>query len=251
VGNRLMTLLFLTVLGSSLLWGCAQDPKKVEITEQNKDTFMKDIKEMKGLTVEEVGLLYGRMMRIGAQEALGGQQTSLVGKTIGEVIEEERRLQADEKKKQEEQDRLAAEAKAKEEALRRELGKTLSLSVFGKSFLDSDPMAGRYDDYIILKCIYQNTGAKDIRAFTGRIRFTDLFGKEIFESGLTVSDPVKAGEKGTWEGSIEYNQFMDDHRALASTELKDMKVLWLPSEILFADGTRLAAENKKSESSGV
>src|SRR4051812_7150025 len=75
--------------------GCSSDPHKLKITEANKETFLKDIKDSKGLTVEEVGLLMSFQMRNGMAGALGGRAESPVGKTIGEIIEAERKIQAD------------------------------------------------------------------------------------------------------------------------------------------------------------
>ena len=100
-------------------------------------------------------------------------------------------------------------------------------------------MAGRYQDYITIKCAYQNISQKDIRAFTGRIRFTDLFDKLIFESGLTISNPIKAGQKATWTGTVDYNQFIDSHQSLRNANLEDMKVIWIPKTIICADGTKV------------
>jgi hypothetical protein len=53
---------------------------------------------------------------------------------------------------------------------------------------------------------------------------------------------VKAGEKKIWNGSIKYNQFMDNEKALRIGELSDMKVVWKPSGILFVDGNKVGEE---------
>ena len=76
----------------------------------------------------------------------------------------------------------------------------ISLTVFRKGFLASDPTEERYNDYITIKCAYQNTSTRDIRAFRGVLRFTDLFDRLIFESGLTISDPIAAGAKMQRDG---------------------------------------------------
>ena len=89
-------------------------------------------------------------------------------------------------------------------------------------------MAGRYSGAIIIRCAYQNTSGKDIRAFTGNVRFTDLFGKEVFSSGLTISDPLSAGEKAKWTGTIEFNQLSDELRRLRDAELSNLKVVCCP-----------------------
>ena len=78
-----------------------------------------------------------------------------------------------------------------------------------------------------------------MRAFRGRVQFTDLFGKEICAINLTISDPVTAGVEAMWNGTVKYNQFIPQQQNLRNAELKDMKVVWLPASILFADGSTL------------
>jgi hypothetical protein len=55
------------------LQACTKDPHKVRITEKNKDSFMEEIKDMKGLTVEEVRLLIAYQIRGGFSKAFGGR----------------------------------------------------------------------------------------------------------------------------------------------------------------------------------
>ena len=230
-------ILVATLLVSTSVLACSKDPRSFRIEDSNKDRFLEQIKDLKGLTVEESRLLFAFQMRHTLASGLGGSPPPLVGKTIGDLIAEQRTFETDAKKREQEQDRLAAEAKAKEDALAAELRKAIALTVFEKDFVPSNAMAGRYQDHITIKCAYENTSGKDIRAFTGSVRFNDLFGKRIFESGLTISDPIKASMKDTWEGTIDYNQFIDSHRSLRNTDLKDMKIVWVPKSIIFGDGS--------------
>lgn len=225
--------------------GCGSNPHSLKITEANKDSFMEELKDSKGLTVEEVGLLTSLQMRRAAAKALGGTDVVMVGKTVGDVINDQRAFVADAEAKQKEQDRLAAEAKAKAEAIAAQLRESINLTVFEKGFTPSRPMDGRFDDFITLNCVYENKSGKDIRAFRGQVRFTDLFGKEIFTTSMTISDPVAAGQKATWSGAIKFNQFVTEQQNLRNANLNDMKVVWLPQSVLFADGSALG----ESESS--
>lgn len=227
-----------------LVSACAADPHKLKITEQNKDSYMESIKDSKGLTVEEIGLLTAFQIRRTAGKAFGGAEAPIIGKTLGDVIADERKFRADAKVREDEQKRLAAEAKAKQDALAAQMRSAIELTVFDKGFIPSDPSGGRFDAYITLKCAYENKAGKDIRAFTGGVQFTDLFGKEIFTSNLTISDPITAGQKATWIGSIKYNQFVSTHQDLKNAELSNMKIVWLPSQVLFADGSTLGDSSK-------
>jgi hypothetical protein len=220
-----------------LLLACGKDPRQVRITEKNRDTFLRDIKDMKGLTVEEAGLLMAAQVSDGVRKAFGGEDRKLMGNTVGELLVELKNEAAVREAEAKKQERLAAEARAKEEARVSELRKAITLAVVSKGFQETD-----YEKYITIKVAYENTSGKDIRAFQGKIQFTDLFGKEIYESALTISGSVRAGDKKIWNGSIKYNQFMDDQKALRFAELSDMKVVWKPSGLLFVDGSRVGEE---------
>jgi hypothetical protein len=217
--------------------GCGKDPRQVQITEKNRDTFLKDIKDMKGLTVEEVGLLMVVQMSDGVRNAFGGEDRKIEGKTVGGLLVELKKEAADREVESKKQERLAADARAKEEAREAELRKAITLTVVHKGFQEAE-----YEKYITFKVAYENTSGKGIRAFQGKVQFTDLFGKQIYESGLTISNSVKSGQKGIWNGSFKYNQFIDAEKALLLTDLSDMKVVWKPSGILFVDGTRIGEE---------
>ncbi len=222
---------------------CTSNPQNLRITESNKDSFMDQLKDSKGLTVEEIGLLTTFQMRRAAVKAFGGSEMPIVGKTVGDLIREERKFQADAKVKEDEQKKLAAEAKAKADALTAQLRNAITLTVFDKGFRPSDPMGGTFDAYITLKCVYENKSDKDIRAFRGRVQFTDLFGKEIFTTNMTISDPIKAGGRATWDGLIKYNQFITDQQNLRNAEMANMKIIWLPDSVLFEDGSSLGASD--------
>lgn len=228
-----------------LVSGCSKNPKNHKITEANKSTFMEEIKTQEGLTVEEMGLLVSYQMRSAMGSSFGGAgAASPVGKTVGQIIEEERKLQADVKAREQEQERLAKEAKAKEDARVEELRKALLFSVFEKDVRYENPAAGRYRDEVVVRCAFENISPKDIRAFKGTVVFTDLFGAQIYQSGVTIQEAVKAGQKGNWTGVIELNQFDQEDRRLRDTPLSNMKVVWRPDSIIFTDGTTLNASGQ-------
>ena len=230
------------VICSLLLSGCSKDPRDIRITAKNRDTFMDEIKDMKGLTVDETRLLIAFQIRRGMANALGSSSSDPSGKTIGELLVELKKQASEERTEADRQKRLADEAKAKADAAAAELRKSIDLTVFEKGFIPSNPMAGRYSDQIVIKCAYQNGSTKDIRAFRGKVQFTDLFGAEIFTTNLTISDPISAGAKGSWTGVIEYNQFLRADQQLRNTELKDMKVVWIPESVIFVDGSKIGAD---------
>lgn len=120
-----------------------------------------------------------------------------------------------------------------------DLRKAIKLTVLEKGFIPADASARRFQPMLTFKCSYENGAARDIRAFTGTVIFQDLFGKEILKVNITISDPISAGQRATWTGTAHYNQFMEAHQRFQATELQDMKVVWAPASIIFADGTRI------------
>jgi hypothetical protein len=235
-----MKRLALTLSVALLTAACSSD-RTIKVTEQNKNSILDQIKDSRSFTPEEVRLLLARQMRVSLAESLKQPAPEWVGKTLEQVIENERKIEQDAKAKHAETDRLAAEAKAKEEAAAAELRKAISLTVYDKGFIPSDIYNSRFEDYITIKVAYQNPSGKDIRAFTGKVKFADLFDKEIMTNNLTIEDPIKANDKATWIGTIKYNQFKDEHQSLRNAELANMKVTWIPKSIIFADGTKLGA----------
>jgi len=208
----------------------------ITVTAETKDNFLESIEEVRGLSVGEVQLLMGYILshELGT---LTGEQPPLVGMTVGEMIDAQRSRIEQREEEADQQAELAAEAKAEAQAQEQVLREAVNLTVYEKSFSEGD-----FEDYIQIKCRYENRSEKEIRAFQGVLRFKDIFGDLIYESRLKIADPVAAGAKGAWTGRIDYNQFMDEHKALRNTALEDMKIEWTPVTVIFADGTTLGEQ---------
>ncbi|HWW85257.1 MAG TPA: hypothetical protein VNZ26_16725, partial [Vicinamibacterales bacterium] len=112
---------------------------------------------------------------------------------------------------------------------------TIALTVLSKSYIAANPSAHRYQDSIILKCSYENLSERSIRAFKGKLEFTDLFGAPILTSDITVNQPVAPGKTATWTGEIHYNQFISEQVRFRNTDLKDMKVNWHQAGVIYGD----------------
>jgi len=213
--------------------------KGIKITDKNKDSILQTVTQSKSLTQEEKQLVTAYLMRSKLGGLFGIAPANPVGKTIGQIIDEQKAYMAKEKLKEEQEKLLAKQAKAKEEAMVAELRKAVTLTVYEKGYLPSNYDAGRYEDYITIKVAYQNTSSKAIRAFQGTVIFQDLFGDVVYKSGLKITDSIAAGQKATWDGSITYNKFDDEMKRFLNTDLKDMKVVWAPKTIIFEDGTKI------------
>ena len=146
----------------------------------------------------------------------------------------EQALREEFKAKEEEEKQLAEKAKKEENERIKRLGETLTVSLFAKGFEEYD-----YQEYITYKFAFENKSEKDIRAFTGNLVLSDLFDKEISSINLTYDDGVPARSTKKWNAQTEYNQFMDKDIALKNKDVEDLKVNWIPTKIIFKDGTTL------------
>ena len=220
------------------------DPHNLKITDSNKSNFTETIKDSKGLTVDENRMLMAYMMRYSIGSSMEHDETlNPIGKTVGELVNNERDFETKQKQQEADQARLTAATQAKENALHVELREDILLTVVSKGFEAADYQANRMRDAISLSCVYKNRSKKGIRAFTGIIQFSDLFGKKIKDVHMTITDPIEADNTGDWFGSLNYNQFMDDDIQLRNTSLSDMKVEWLPSSIIYSDGSTVGDPN--------
>lgn len=114
----------------------------------------------------------------------------------------------------------------------------ISMQLVKKGFTKADFMRRTYQDTIDFSIDFTNKLPKDIHAFTGFITFSDLFDRKILDMTITYEDGLKVGETKTWEGQMEYNQFMDDHQRLASIEQKDLKATLTVQQVVYGDGTK-------------
>jgi hypothetical protein len=220
-----------------LLCGCSNIKNK-KITAENRDKIFDEIKTSKQLTVEEVQLLQGYMLRQAMASMLSKDNAAKDdGKTIGEIIEEQRKWIADEKVRDEEEKQKREKAKAEAEAQQKILRDALSVTIYDKGFESVS-----YQDYITIKLAYQNTSGKDIRGFKGVLSFQDLFGDTIQNVSLKEDSPLKNGESKRVGRTISYNQFMEKDTKLRNTEMNNLKTVWKPELILFTDGSSLKVD---------
>ena len=227
---------FTALVCVALIAGCS-NVKNKKITEQNKDKILDEIKNSRDLSVEEVGLLQAYMIRQSVKDAFPGDKDSSllpVGKTIGQVIEEQRRWAADESERERQDKERRAKAEAIAEQQRKALRVALRVTIYEKGFTSVD-----LQDYITMKFAYENHTDKQIRGFKGEIEFDNLFGDKIKTSTLAEDEPLAAGQTRRVSKTLNYNQFMEQDKKLRSTELSNLKIIWKPSQILFADGTSM------------
>lgn len=123
---------------------------------------------------------------------------------------------------------------------RDELRAVIDVTLDDLIFIPEDIRAGRFSDYLQFELRYMNKSEQDVRAFTGQAIFLDLFGREIKRLALTYDTPINASQTVVdSDKAFELNQFLDDDRALASTERENMTFVFEVDSVLFGDGTRI------------
>jgi len=216
-------------------------------TKKVADLDASQLASTKQLTDEDRTLLGRRLARrIGGTllGALSGSSTSAEQlrqseESVGQAIDEERQYE-EEHKIQEKADSARMQlAKAEVERQRLLLSQALTVTVYEKIFLPSSYEAGRYDDQTEIRVAYESHSQKDIRGFEGTLVFKDLFGDVIKKIHLKEDEPLKAGSKKRQTFFAKYNQFIDNDKLLANTQLENIHVEWQPETILFSDGSSM------------
>lgn len=206
--------------------------KHKKVTDENKDKIMGEISTSKDLTAEERQLLAGYMFRQNLSTVFqGGKPSMPTGKTIGEMIDEQRKWVADtseaEKAEKEKDEKLAAEIAAKEAALR----EYVTVTLYSLKESDAGFMRG-FDAVIAYKA-----GSRDIRAFQGELVLSDVLGNSMGGIPVKVLKPLKANDSGTTNYG---NYYMSSFSDLRGKRLEDIKTHWKPTKIILADSTELS-----------
>lgn len=96
-----------------------------------------------------------------------------------------------------------------------------------------------YQDYVFFDIAFNAKGLdKPARAIKGSLKFTDLFGEQKFSLRWTIEKPIAPSATYIEKGSgFKYNQFVDSHQWVRSTEKENMKVKFRVDSILYEDGT--------------
>ena len=106
-----------------------------------------------------------------------------------------------------------------------------------KGFSPKDIYNGKFDEEVTITVSFDNKTGKEIRAFDGVLEFTDLLDNRIIGSRVEINESIAPGSALSWEGALDYNQFMNDHERLRSEPKENLKVVFHTGKILFADGT--------------
>ena len=112
----------------------------------------------------------------------------------------------------------------------------LAATLLSKRFREDNYAAG-VSDAITFDVDFNNLTGQEIRAFDGKVTFTDLLDNTILTAGVAINEVVPSGGSLRWSGEIDYNQFIDRHQRLRGEEFQNLKVVFEAKKILFTDGT--------------
>ena len=223
-----------------VLAGCS-DPKEV-IVPLSKDAASDDFKAaVEKLTEEEQQLVKAYVVRTVFTHGMAGTQAPSV--TIAKALEEQRAFKAEQEAKEAEEARLEAERKAEEERMQAEalakvkrMREMADVYLVNKEFIPSNYRAGRYQDYVQITCNVKNNYTEAMSGLKGSLVINNSFGDHIFTITMTVEEAIPANSTVEWVGSMEYNQFMSEHKALANAELGKIKTVWIPEAYILHTG---------------
>jgi hypothetical protein len=225
-----------------LLTSCQQDPKSIVITEENRQTVFKDLQGK--LSEDESRALMAFIFRAGMANAFAGGQpeATVLGKTVGQIIEEQRTWEKQRAEEEAQRRARAEEARQRAEAITSSLRQVLDLRVTKKKFQEANIYTRQYQDQLVFTLEASNYSEKPLRAFTGKLRFNDLFGKEIYTSRVQNTDALPSKKVLEFQQSLGVNPFFNNQQLLKTTRLQDMKTEWIPTAIIFADGTQIGED---------
>ena len=221
------------------LCGCS-GPKDAVIP-SDMSTWDKELApHVKKLSESEREKVTGYLMRAKMGEAFGGAGIP-PGTTIGQAIETQTKWQNDQAAKQAEEEALKKKLEQERLAQEKLLNDAVTVTLLSKHELPADYRSGRYSEYQEFKIGVQNKSKKTISGVSGGITFIDVFDKEVGSVNFGVSEKIEPGQSVVWTGGRDYNQFLDEHRAVWNLGDGKYKTKFIPEMVVFEDGTKLGS----------
>ena len=232
--KKLLGILFLV----AVLSGCS-NPKSVVIP-SNPDEWDTLKPKIEKLNEEEKKLLTQYLMRKAMGSAFGGNSVQ-AGTTIGDAIKDQEKWLADQKA----QEQAEAELKAKVEAQKKqEIDKINKLITVVLTKKEGYSSYGNDITDIGIELAFENKGDKDISGVKGIAHFNDMFDDRIQAVNVSYDQGIKAKSTSIYQGSVNYNQFMDKDIKLLNIDLSKVKFVFEPHVILFSDGSKIEITDK-------
>jgi hypothetical protein len=235
----MLTLLLAVVVAGA----CSSDPKQIRLAGGSPDSVLAILQDRKGLSVEETRLMYAYAARM-RMESVESSPPDLAGRTVGELIEEQRHWENTNAEAIASGQRHASEWKSRVASVVREMDENVTVRVLEKRDPESSVARGNAQRNVVVRLRIENVGTRHITEIEGAVRFTDVYDRDLFDCSATIREPLAAGETIERVVEIGCTPFMDQERSMRHVRLADTKVAWEPRMIRFEDGSTLAPSDE-------
>ncbi len=186
-------------------------------------TYLNDIRAIR----ESNKLIYGDIelltKYIAISNIAGNNQN---GKTYGEILE---KIKAIRKANSDQSDQI----KIEKEGMREQMSALLTVNLSNKIF----SKVNNKDCFTYSVIFQNNTSAKNIKMVIGSISLNDLLDREIKNIQIVLDEELRGNSFLKKEFTVEYDHSNENDKRIRLKELMDLRVIWNPIKIIFADGT--------------
>lgn len=225
------------LIAIAALGGCSKPTDAVIPSDMS--TWDKELApELKKLPEADREKVAAYLMRAKMGEVFGGKGVP-PGTTIGQALEGQRKFETELAAKRAEEEALKKKLEQERAAAMEQLNKAVTVSLLAKRELPKSYDAGRYSEYQQFRIGVQNNSDKAVMGVSGEIKFIDVFDKEVGAVSFRISENIEPGKSATWTGGRDYNQFIDEHRAVWNLEDGKYTTKFVPEMVVFKDGTKL------------
>lgn len=224
------------ILGLTVAWVGCGDPKSTRLAGDDPDSVLIQLASRKGLTVEETGLLHRYLARVRMEAADSPEPVHLAGRKVGELIVDQRGWEMAHAVAIAEGQNQAATWKERAAAQVRAMNGVLGVRVIEtSSFPDSGE--DRPVPNLLVRVALANLSAREIDEVEGALRYSDVYGRDLFDCSITIREQLPPGETIERVHHGRPVPFMDDPGLMWRVRLQDTRVTWDPRLIRFTDGT--------------
>lgn len=206
--------------------------------------MLAQLASQKGLTVEETALLHRYLARVRVESADSPEPPNLVGRTVGDLITEQRQWETAHAEGIAADRQHASNWKARVSKQMSEMNEALAVTVLESSDVPDSGGDLKQTRSLMVRMTLLNRGPREIAEVEGALRYSDVYGRDLFDGSLTIREPLPPGETVERSHYLDCVPFMDNAGPMQRARLADTKVIWEPRSIRYSDGTALAISDE-------
>jgi hypothetical protein len=182
-------------------------------------------------------LFTGYATRLAMASVFGGAK-NVSDVTLGDALKTQQAW-VDEKAAEEiRQKALAEQVKKEQVQALKEMDATLTASLLELKLNPKDYANKQYSDYFSIRVAFKNNAADALEGVKGTVVLRDIFGEVIKRIRLSDDTHISAGQSYVYSGTMNYNQFEDSDKKLASVNVEKIRFDWEPDTYIFASGKK-------------